>query len=116
MKKAATVGYILSAMIVLGFSAGCKKSSDSSSSTPPANEVWMQNTAFNPTSITVTVNTTVKWTNKDGMAHTVTSDSSLFDSGNVGNGGTYTHQFTAAGTYPYRCTIHSGMTGKVIVH
>jgi plastocyanin len=123
MKKAATLGYILSAMIFLGFSVGCKKSSDngynsssSSTSTPPANEVWMQNTAFNPTSITVTVNTTVKWTNKDGMTHTVTSDSSLFDSGNIGSGNTYTHQFTAAGTYPYRCTLHSGMTGKVIVH
>lgn len=97
---------------------GCKKSDNSpmSSGTPPANEVWMQNTAFTPSSITVSVNTTITWRNKDSMAHTVTSNSgSELNSGNISGGGTFTHQFTTAGTYPYHCTIHSGMTGTVVV-
>lgn len=99
----------------------CKKNSNStysnSSSTgnPGSNEVWIQNMAFNPSSITVPVNTTVKWTNKDGTAHTVTSTTGAFDSGSISGGSTYSHQFTATGTYPYKCTIHSSMNGTVVV-
>lgn len=107
-------------IIVLFFGvldAGCKKKSETPTPvvTPGSNEVFMQNTAFSPATITVAVNATVKWTNKDGFAHTVTSDASLFDSGVINSNGTYSHQFTAAGTYFYHCTIHSGMTGKIIV-
>jgi plastocyanin len=99
----------------------CKKSSNTTSSgtttsgTPGSNEVWIQNMAFNPSSITVSVNTTVKWTNKDNTAHTVTSTTGAFDSGSVGSGGTYSHQFTTTGTYSYKCTIHSNMNGTVVV-
>ncbi len=101
---------------------GCKKSTDygtpasTTTSTPAANEVFIQNTAFNASSITVAVNTTVKWTNKDGVAHTVTSTTGLFDSGNIAGGGTYSHQFTTAGSFPYKCQVHSSMTGTVIVN
>lgn len=103
---------IFTAIIVIVISVRCKKSTTSN---PGTNEVFMQNTAFTPSSITVAVNTTIKWTNKDGMAHTVTSTSGLFDSGNIGSGGTYSRQFTATGTYAYKCTIHSSMSGTVIV-
>jgi plastocyanin len=94
--------------------SGCKKSSDNSPA-QGANEVWIQNMAFSPATITVSVNTTVKWTNKDAIAHTVTSTTGLFDSGSISSNGTYSHQFTTAGTYPYLCTIHPNMTAKVIV-
>jgi plastocyanin len=117
--------FILLALIGLSIGCSvflyqCKKSSDttpnsSSGSNPGTNEVWMQNMAFNPGSLTVVVNTTVKWTNKDGVAHTVTSATGAFDSGSIAGGGVYSHQFTTAGTYPYKCTFHSGMTGTVIV-
>jgi plastocyanin len=113
---------VLLVLIIFAFS-NCKKSDNSynsgsggASSTPPANEVWIQSMAFSPATITVTVNTTVKWTNKDGYAHTVTSNTSgLFDSGSIANGGGYTHQFTTAGSFPYHCAFHSGMTGTVTV-
>jgi len=102
-------------LLVLVSGAGCKKSKDEPK--PGPNEVFMQNTAFNPSSITVALNTTITWTNKDGTAHTVTSnDGTSFSSGNIGNGGTFTHKFTATGSFPYHCTIHSGMTGTVIVN
>jgi len=99
---------------------GCKKSSKDTpapvTATPGANEVFIQNTAFSPSSITVAVNTTVKWTNKDNLSHTVTSNTALFDSGIIGpSSGTYSHQFTTAGTFPYHCSIHSSMNGTVIV-
>lgn len=102
---------------ILGFT-GCSKdtsNTDNNSPTPEANEVWIQGMAFNPSTITVTVGTTVKWTNKDSASHTVTSDTGLFDSGSIANSATYTFTFTTAGTYQYHCTIHPTMTAKVVV-
>ena len=54
---------------------------------PGTNEVFIQNMAYNPSTITVSANTTITWTNKDAVIHTVTSDDGLFDSGNLGTGG-----------------------------
>lgn len=72
---------------------------------------------FEPSSITVVigVNNTVVWKNEDSDGHTVTSDTSEFDSGMVPPGGTFTHTFLRAGTYPYHCDPHPWMTGVVIV-
>jgi len=84
---------------------------------PGTNEVWIQNMAFSPITITVTAGTTISWTNKDGVAHTVTSNTGLFDSGSISSGsGTYSHMFSTAGTFPYHCTVHPSMTATVIVN
>jgi plastocyanin len=96
------------------FNSGCSKSTGNGP-TPGTNEVWMQNTAFNPSTINVSVNATVKWTNKDGFDHSVEANDKSFGSGNMGPGVTYTHQFTTAGTYQYNCPIHPGMNGTVVV-
>ena len=98
--------------VVLSTVNGCKKDEGD----PPANEVWMQNEAFNPFTLNITVNTTVKWTNKDGMDHTVTSETGLFSSGTIVNNGTFSFQFTTAGTYQYHCTLHAGMEGRIVVN
>ena len=37
------------------------------------NEVWIQSTGFDPTTLTVSVGATVTWTNKDNLKHDVTS-------------------------------------------
>jgi plastocyanin len=41
----------------------------------------------------------------------------VFDSGFLQPGGTFTHTFTAAGTYKYVCVVHepSGMMGQIVV-
>lgn len=83
---------------------------------PGTNEVWMQGSAFNPDKITVTAGTTITWTNKDGSVHTVTSDTGLFDSGNISANGTFTHKFSTAGTFLYHCAVHTTMTGSVVVN
>ena len=92
------------------------KSSNTTNGTPGANEVYIQGMAFSPVTLTVTAGTTVTWTNKDAMAHTVTSDSTLFVSGNIVANGTYSYTFNSAGTYPYHCAIHPTMKAKVIVN
>jgi len=95
---------------------GCKDDDEETvTSGPAANEVWMQNSKFSPASRTVSVNTTVKWINKDGFDHNVVSDSALFDSGIIAAGTSFSRTFSTAGTYPYTCTLHSNMTGVIIV-
>ncbi len=110
---------------IMSISDSCTKSSmDNMNSTggsgdgtggPGTNEVWIKGMAFTPASITVTAGTTIKWTNKDAITHTVTSNTGVFDSQNVNAGGTYSYTFATVGTYPYHCTIHPSMTGSVVV-
>ena len=76
--------------------------------------VAIQNSAFNPASITVTTGATVTWTNNDSTAHTVTFDSGP-DCGQLANGATKSATFSTAGSYAYHCTIHSFMKGTVVV-
>lgn len=72
--------------------------------------------AFAPSSLTVQVGDTVVWTNHDTATHTVDStDGGPLASDNLGNGGTYSFTFDAAGTYAYRCGLHGSMTGSVTV-
>ncbi|HVE81061.1 MAG TPA: plastocyanin/azurin family copper-binding protein [Candidatus Dormibacteraeota bacterium] len=89
----------------------------SSSENPVAtNEVIMQNTAFNPKTITIKKGTLVTWTNQDADLHDVISDQTDGPrSALLGKGESYSFTFTKAGTYTYLCQPHAGMTGTVIV-
>ncbi len=98
----------------------CGKSSgygNSNTSTPPpvANAVSIVNMSFSPATLTVPVGTNVTWTNNDNMTHTVTSDASGFDSGDITMGSKYSRVFSVAGTYTYHCTIHPAMKGTIVV-
>jgi plastocyanin len=80
-----------------------------------AADVKIDNFSFNPQTITVPVGTTVTWTNKDDIPHTVVSTDGVFKSKVTDTDEKFSYKFTAAGTYPYYCTIHPKMTGKVVV-
>lgn len=80
------------------------------------NTVDIRNMSFSPSSITVKVGITVKWTNNDNTIHTATSnDGTTFNSGNVAIGSSFSFTPTMAGTFPYHCSIHPGMTGTLVV-
>jgi len=83
---------------------------------PGTNEAFIQGMAFDPATIAVAANTTVTWTNKDAVSHTVTSDNGMFSSGSIGTNGTYSFMFTTSGTYKYHYAIHPSMTAEVIVN
>ena len=83
---------------------------------PGTNEIWIQGMNFSPSSITVTAGTTVTWTNKDAVSHTVTSNTGLFDSGTIVSNGTFSRTFPATGTFQYYCTLHPTMTATVVVN
>lgn len=60
-----------------------------------------------PQTITVTVGSTVRWTNYSGpTTHTSTSDNGLWDSGSLSNGQSFQFAFNSAGSYQYHCAIH----------
>jgi plastocyanin len=77
--------------------------------------VTIANIAFGPGSITVSVGTTITWQNNDGINHTSTSDTGVWDTGAIAPGTSKTHTFNTAGTFPYHCNIHTMMTGTIVV-
>jgi plastocyanin len=97
---------------------GCKKC-DCPTAPPKTTteEILMLNTVFSPAEKMITKGTTVKWTNQDPYAHTVTSDDNVFNSGNLNQGQTFEYTFNTPGTYDYHCIYHApGMKGRIIVH
>jgi plastocyanin len=89
-------------------------------SAPPAASVNIDVQGFKfPPNMDVAAGTKVTWTNKDSVAHTVTSGTrpnkdGKFD-GQLAANGTFSFTFTAAGTYQYFCTVHSSMNGTITV-
>lgn len=78
----------------------------------------IQNFSFHPDPLTVTVGTTVTWTNQDTAPHTSTSDpSSTFkwDTGTLAQGKSGSVTFTQAGTFTYHCSVHPNMHGTIVV-
>ena len=76
-----------------------------------------QNHAFEPSVIRVPAGTTVTWHFEDvddgeNVPHNVVGEG--FES-EILSEGTYSHIFTEAGSYPYTCTLHAFMDGRVEV-
>src|ERR1700723_1555250 len=80
-------------------------------------EVKVDNFSFSPATLTVAAGTTVTWTNRDDIPHTVvsTDDPKVFKSKVLDTDEKFTFTFSKAGTYPYFCSVHPKMTGTVVV-
>jgi len=78
-------------------------------------EVKIDNFSFGPATVTVPVGATVTWINRDDIPHTVVSTDGVFKSKVRDTDETFSYTFTKAGTYPYFCSVHPKMTGKVVV-
>ena len=82
---------------------------------PTSAEVKVDNFSFGPANLTVAVGTTVTWTNRDDIPHTVVSTDKVFKSKVLDTDEKFSFTFDKAGTYPYFCSIHPKMTGSVVV-
>jgi plastocyanin len=115
-----TIIAILTAVLLLG-GTGCstsKTTAQTPSITTTAasfNTVNIVNFTFTPGTLTVKAGTMVTWTNNDTTTHRPTSDTGVFDSGDLAPGATFSFTFNNRGTFSYHCSIHPYMTGKVIV-
>jgi plastocyanin len=118
MKRSAFIGSVI-VMAVLSFGGivAQRGSLTASAQEKPAStaEVKIDNFSFGPTAITVTVGTTVTWINRDDIPHTVVSTEKVFKSKVLDTDEKFSYTFTKPGEYPYFCSIHPKMTGKVVV-
>ena len=117
MRRSVSIA-VLTAVLVLGigtiatrqkmFLAGAQQK-------PETTEVKIDNFNFGPGTLTVPVGTSVTWTNRDDIPHTVVSTDGVFKSKVLDTDEKFSFTLSKAGTYPYFCSIHPKMTGKVIV-
>ena len=80
-----------------------------------ANEIVIQNFAFEPATLTVKTGTKVTWVNRDDEPHTATATDKRFNSKTLENGDRFSMEFNQPGIYKYYCALHPKMTGQVIV-
>ena len=80
-----------------------------------AAEVKIDNFSFGPQTLTIPVGTTVTWTNRDDIPHTIVSTDGVFKSKVRDTDESFSYTFTKPGTYTYFCSIHPKMTGKIVV-
>jgi plastocyanin len=111
---------LLAAALALGAAlvlAGCGGDEGGGADAAPVtgvSQVAAKDNRFTPAAIQVPVGTTVTWAFKDGFVpHDVVADG--FSSGEPRRKGTFAHTFDRPGTFAYRCTVHDGMTGRVVV-
>jgi plastocyanin len=87
------------------------------SSAVATTSVDMQSNKFSPTAIRVAPGATVTWTNSDGYPHNVSfaATAGSIKINDFPSGSRTLQMPSAAGTYNYTCSLHSGMNGSVTV-
>ena len=89
-------------------------------SAEPTPTVDIQLFQFQPGAVEVKAGTTIIWTNRDDIEHTVTSGdpehrSGRFDQRLSGRGSATTIKLSEPGVYPYFCDRHPSMRGEIRV-
>ena len=77
--------------------------------------VTIDNFVFEPGRLTVKAGTTVTWTNRDDIPHTVAAKERLFKSKVMDTDESYSFTFSTPGEYTYFCSLHPHMTGTIVV-
>ena len=77
--------------------------------------IKIDNFAFAPATLTITAGTTVTWKNEDDSPHRIGDKNGAFKSAALDTDETFSHTFASPGEYPYICTIHPYMVGRIIV-
>jgi len=109
------VGLLATAMVATLLLTAVSPDSSAKTPLPATAEVKVDNFSFGPTTLTVAVGTTVTWTNRDDIPHTIVSTEKVFKSKVLDTDEKFSFTFAKAGTYPYFCSIHPKMTGSVVV-
>ncbi|MBZ5591788.1 MAG: metallophosphoesterase [Acidobacteriia bacterium] len=80
-----------------------------------ASQINIDNFSFSPGVSTVPAGTNVTWTNHDDIPHNVISTEKHFASPVLETDQSFSFRFEKPGSYPYYCSIHPKMTGKLVV-
>lgn len=103
---------VLAVAALAVLAAGCAGDGPLAAEPVATSEVAVVDDDFEPAVAEVRAGTTVTWTWQGRNDHNVVADDFSSD---VQSSGTFTHTFDEPGTYAYRCTLHSGMRGEVVV-
>jgi plastocyanin len=82
---------------------------------PKVHMVIMEALKYAPPVIEVAAGDTVVWTNKDPFPHTVTAENRRFDSGGIAPNHSWKFKTKEKGIFPYVCTFHPTMKGRLVV-
>ena len=83
---------------------------------PPGDvHVGIDNFTFNPQKLTIKSGTTITWTNRDDIPHTVAAVDREFKSKALDTGDAYSFTFATPGSYQYFCSLHPHMSGTIVV-
>jgi 3',5'-cyclic AMP phosphodiesterase CpdA len=78
-------------------------------------QVIVDNFSFSPLVASVAAGATVTWTNHDDVPHNIVSTEKKFASRVLDTDEQFSYTFDAPGTYPYYCSMHPKMTGRIVV-
>ena len=101
--------------VTLGATSAPSGLAASTRTTSSRNTLTIANFSYEPDRLVVHAGATVRITNTDGTAHTVTARNGAFDTGDIAGGARTTSTITQPGTYRYYCKIHNYMTGTIVV-
>lgn len=115
-------GWLLG-LAVLGTLSSCADVPPQPETTRGETVVHIKDFSFTPDVVMVKAGHSVRWVNEDVANHTVTAgapgnrsdEQEEFASGLLVKGDSFTHRFSSPGEYPYFCSVHDVMTGKVLV-
>jgi len=80
MRRSVSIAVLLATLGIAGLGAGTKNFAASAQQKLQTLEVKIDNFSFGPMELTVPVGTTVTWTNRDDIPHTVVSTDKVFKS------------------------------------
>jgi plastocyanin len=117
MSRRVSTGAFVAALVLglAGLGVGAETVSVNAQAKPETMDVKIDNFSFGPAALTVTVGTTVTWTNRDDIPHTVVNPDKAFKSKVLDTDEKFSFTFSTPGTFTYFCSIHPKMTGTVVV-
>jgi plastocyanin len=107
--RSLVVALALAAPLVLTFGLAAETPAEN------AANVKIDNFSFEPAVLTIAPGTTVTWLNADDVPHVVRTEDKTFKSPALDTDDTFSYTFETKGTYPYFCSLHPKMVGKVVV-
>lgn len=118
------------AVLLLPLAACGSGSSSKSNDVAAGSTVHLKLLLFNPSTLTVSVGTKVRFVNDEVISHTVTTGTYTIGAHNFRStetpdgklnaqlkrkGDSATYVFSTPGTYTYYCSIHKAMQGQIVV-
>jgi len=114
-KQAISKSTTFAVLLALLAGGGAFTSHASGEQNKMASEVSVDNFTFGPETVTVPLNSTVTWVNRDDVPHVIASTDGLFRSKALDTDDKFSFTFAKPGTYQYFCSIHPKMVGKIVV-